>query len=120
MFLFVYFLAILTSDLGGTNTSVTVCPNQPITLTCQTPTSIIAWFYSTENGQKSRHFTEENAVNQTFQQDGIEFKLTHKNGNNFTSTAVVKPANELNITCNPDGIANNPDSSMISILVTGM
>ena len=119
MFLFVYFLAILTSDLGGTNTSVTVCPNQPITLTCQTSTSL-AWFYSTENGQESRHFTEENAVNQTFQQDGIEFKLTHKNGNNFTSTAVVKTANGLNITCSPDGIANNPENSAISIAVKGM
>ena len=116
--MFIDFLAILTSDLGGTNTSVTVCPDWPITLTCQTSASSLVWFYPT--GLQSKIFDNASTVNQTIQQDGFEFKLTHKNGNNFISTAVVKTADGLNIICSPDGIANNPENSAISILVTGM
>ena len=107
----------MTSDLGGDNDTVVLCPNEVITLTCQTISDALVWLYP---DQHDKIFNSDNDINNstTVPIDGgtIEFRLIDRMGTNYTSTAIVNTTTHLHISCSPDG---SPSNAAVMIIVKG-
>lgn len=94
--------AILTSDLGGDNDTVVLCPNEVITLTCQTTSGALVWLPNTV-------FNPGSANSSVVPIDGgtIEFRLLDRMGANYTSTAIVNTTTDITVNCSSDGVVSD-------------
>ena len=108
----------MTSDLGGDNDTVVLCPNEVITLTCQTTPNASVWLYP---DQHDTIFDSSNDINDSTIEpiDGgtIEFRLIDRMGTNYTSTAIVNTTTHIHISCSPDGSPSN--AAVMRIIVKG-
>ena len=111
-------LAILTSDVGGNNASLVICPNELVTLSCQTFSSALAWF---NDGVTSKIYVQTDNINvstiEPIDQGVLDFKLTEIIGNNLTSVVIVNVTDDVTVGCNHDGSSMN--ISDITILIKG-
>ena len=107
---------ILESDVAGSDTNVTVCPNTTVVFTCLTTSEALVWIY---NMGSTTVYQTINKEGDTKSNGGFMFNLTDISGNNLTSTATINITSNVTITCSATGVVDDPNNVELTILVLG-
>ena len=110
---------ILESDIAGSDTNVTLCPDTTVVFTCQTTSGALVWIYNM--GSTTVYQTSDDDIDEgvTESNGGFLFNLTDISGNNLTSTATVNITSDVTVTCSSTGVADDPNNVELTILVLG-
>ena len=109
-------LVILETDVAGSDTNVTLCPNTTVVFTCETTSGALVWIY---NMDTTVYQTDSDDEGDTKSNGKFMFNLTDVSENNLTSTATVNITSNVTITCSATGVANDPNNVELTILVLG-
>ena len=109
-------LAIVTSDPVDEQSVILVCPDDAVTITCETKGSLV-WLIG---GILSRYYDQNSTSGRIHTKNGFDFRLVKQDGYNFTSIARTNTSADSNITCGPSGVVGDTDNSHLRIQVVGM
>ena len=107
-------LVILETDVAGSDTNVTLCPNTTVVFTCQIASAALVWIY---NMDTTVYQTGDEGVIES--KGGFLFNLTDDSENNLTSTATINITSDVTITCSATGGVDDPNNVELTILVLG-
>ena len=107
-------LVILETDVAGSDTNVTLCPDTIVVFTCQTTSGALVWIY---NMGITVYQTSDEGV--TKSNGGFMFNLTDVSENNLTSTATVNITSDVTVTCSATGMTDDQNNVELMLFALG-